>query len=63
MESLNYINDMLEIVNNKKLIDILDYLAYIARDNKKYETDDFISEIINYIENGVAENSVENIGF
>lgn len=53
MESLDYINDMLEIVNNKKLIDILDYLAYIARDNKKYETDDFISEIINYIENGV----------
>lgn len=55
MESLEYIKDMLLMLNKAKLIDLIDYIRYIARDNKEFNVDTFLEELQEEIEK-VKEN-------
>ncbi len=50
MESLRYIKDMLLMLDKEKLIDLIDYIRYIARDNKEFNVDDFLEELQDEIE-------------
>ena len=50
MESLEYLKDMLEMLNKAKLLDLIDYIRYIARDNKEFNVDDFLEELQEEIE-------------
>ena len=50
MESLEYLQDMLLILNKAKLIDLIDYIRYIARDNKEFNADNFLEDLQEEIE-------------
>jgi len=50
MESLRYIKDMLEMLNKAKLIDLIDYIRYIARDNQEFNVDNFLEDLQEEIE-------------
>lgn len=50
MESLRYIKDMLLMLDKEKLIDLIDYIRYIARDNKEFNVDNFLEELQEEIE-------------
>ena len=50
MESLEYLKDMLLMLDKEKLIELIDYIRYIARDNKEFNVDDFLEELQDEIE-------------
>lgn len=50
MKSLEYIKDMLLMLDKEKLIDLIEYIRYIARDNKEFNVDDFLEELQEEIE-------------
>lgn len=50
MESLRYLKDMLLMLDKEKLLDLIDYIRYIARDNKEFNVDDFLEELQEEIE-------------
>ena len=52
MKSLDYLEDIKteHLLENKDLIDILNYLCYIARDNGESEADSFLGEIMEHLE-------------
>lgn len=50
MESKEYIKDMLKGTNKLYLLTIVEYIRYMARDNKRYEVDDFLEELQDEIE-------------
>ncbi len=51
MQSLEYLKDMLLMLDKEKLIDLIDYIRYIARDNKEFNVDNFLEELQEEIEN------------
>jgi len=50
MESLRYLKDMLLMLDKEKLLELIDYIRYIARDNKEFNVDDFLEELQEEIE-------------
>jgi len=52
MESLEYIKNMLDLIyeDKNKLLDLIDYIRYIARDNKEFNVDNFLEELQEEIE-------------
>ena len=50
MESLEYLKDMLLMLDKEKLIDLIDYIRYIARDNLEFNVDVFLEELQEEIE-------------
>lgn len=52
MKSMDYIEDIKNeyFLSRLDLIDILDYLRYIARDNGEYDADSFLREVQEEIE-------------
>ncbi len=50
MQSLEYLKDMLLMLDKEKLIELIDYIRYIARDNKEFNVDDFLEELQDEIE-------------
>ena len=50
MESLEYLKDMLLMLDKAKLIDLIDYIRYIARDNKEFNVDNFLEDLQEEIE-------------
>lgn len=50
MNSKEYIKDMLKDTSKKELLDIIDLIRYIARDNEKRETDYFLEDLQDIIE-------------
>lgn len=52
MKSLDYLQNIMNenILDKGDLIDILNYLCYIARDNGESEADSFLSELMEHLE-------------
>lgn len=52
MESMEYIDKIKSEygLNDYDVLDILEYLRYIARDNKEYDADSFLGELCDEID-------------
>mgnify|MGYP003419540961 CR=1 FL=1 len=52
MESVDYLQNIMNehLLDKEDLIDILNYLSYIARDNNESEADGFLGELMEYLE-------------